>query len=70
MQNKFVLRTLFLLAWGALLAVSCDKEPSDDCNGDAQILDNTCNCKVGVGHARVIDIASDDNGVSTSSRTS
>jgi len=62
MVNRVVLRALFIVVCGVLLTGSCDQETTDDCNGDVQILDNTCNCKVGVGHARVIDIASDDCG--------
>ncbi|MBA7649664.1 hypothetical protein ES703_57461 [subsurface metagenome] len=54
------LQVLISLLSIALLTVSCNKEPSEGCGGEVQILDNTCNCKIGVGHFSVIDIASDE----------
>lgn len=54
-------RALFVLICGALLAFSCNRE-SHGCGGDVQILDNTCNCEVGVNHFDLIDIASDECG--------
>jgi hypothetical protein len=66
MNYNLLLRSILALICVTLLSVSCDKETVDDyiehgdeCGGDVQILDNTCNCKVGVNHADIIDIARD-----------
>lgn len=56
---KIILQAILMLVCGALLTGSCDQEPSGDCIGDVRILDNTCNCEVGINHADIIDIAWD-----------
>jgi hypothetical protein len=61
MKNNMFHQAIILFVYGILLAVSCDKE-TDACGGDIQILENTCECKVGVNHFDMIDIASDDCG--------
>ena len=50
-----ILFTLFL-------AAGCKKNPSGDCSENVPVLDNTCNCKVGVNHFEMIDIVADECG--------
>ena len=58
MQNH--IRSLLILVCGVFFAGSCNQESSDGCGGDVQILDNTCDCEVGVNHVRMIDMAADE----------
>ncbi|MCP4313846.1 MAG: hypothetical protein GY790_21540 [Bacteroidetes bacterium] len=60
MLNRVVLQALFMVVCGVLLTGSCNQETTVDCGKNVQVLDNLCNCKIGVGHFKVIDIASDE----------
>ena len=59
MKRPLTMRVLIAFISIPLLLVSCNKEPSDNCGKDVQVLDNLCNCKIGVNHFEMNDIASD-----------
>lgn len=60
MKNRIIFRVLIIFLCGSLLAGSCKKESEECGGGNIEILEKTCNCKIGVNHFGMIDIASDD----------
>ncbi len=52
--------TTFTLIFTSFMSGSCNEDPVDEYGAEVRILEDTCSCKIGVGHARVIDIVSDD----------
>ena len=62
-MNQIISTPLFAAAIGLLLLTAgCKQASSLDCGENVQVLDNTCNCKVGVNHFEMIDIAADECG--------
>jgi hypothetical protein len=59
MKKRMLLRILALWLAGTFLAGSCD-DKTGNCEGEVQILDKTCHCRVGVNHYDMIDIVKDE----------
>lgn len=62
MKDPYLYRLFSLLVCLTLLSGSCKQETGSECGEEAEVLEKNCNCRVGVNHAGMNAMASDDCG--------